>query len=83
MPNAANKPAPVSAPVIRAMSEVVREKLIAPVSRLGGIASATTAPRSPMSEGRTSPDTAARIRTTKGLSTPAKASAISIAATIA
>ena len=83
MPNAANKPAPVSAPVIRAMSEVVREKLIAPVRRLAGIVSAITAPRSPMSDGRTRPDTAARIRTTNGLSTPANASAISTAATIA
>ena len=83
MPNAANMPAPDSAPVIRAMSDVVREKLIAPVRRLGGIVSATTAPRSPMSDGRTRPDTAAMISTSTGLRTPANANAISRAATAA
>ena len=37
MPSAANSPAPLSAPAMRAVSIVVRETLIAPISRSGGM----------------------------------------------
>ena len=55
MPNSANTPAPVSAPATRAESEVVREMPMAAVSRSAGMVSATSATRTPRSEGRTMP----------------------------
>ena len=55
MPIAANMPAPVSEPKMRAVSEVVRAIPIAAVSEAGGTVSAISAPRSPMSDGRTRP----------------------------
>jgi hypothetical protein len=83
MPMTANRPAPVSAPKMRAVSMVVRAIPIAGVSRFGGIMSAIIAPRSPMSEGRTRPVTAASASTTPGCSAPTKASVITAPATIA
>ncbi len=83
MPIAANRPAPVSAPKMRAVSEVVRAMPIAAVSEAGGMVSAISAPRSPMSDGRTRPVSAASTSTIVGLSVPVKASVISVAATSA
>jgi hypothetical protein len=83
MPNAANSPAPASAPAMRAESDVVREIPIALVSRSNGIVSAVNAPRNPMSEGRTIPVSAARQQTSNGVSAPANARIIRVAATAA
>ena len=55
MPSAANSPAPLSAPAIRAVSIVVRETLMAPINRSCGMMLATSAPRTPRSDGRTRP----------------------------
>ena len=83
MPIAANMPAPVSAPKMRAVSEVVRAIPIAAVSDAGGMVSAMSAPRSPMSDGRTTPVSAASTSTMVGCSVPVKARTIRIAATSA
>ena len=63
MPSAANKPAPLSAPANFAVSIVVREMLIAPISWSCGMMVATSAPRTPRSDGRTRPITATMMRT--------------------
>ena len=63
MPSAANNPAPESAPAMRAVSMVVRETLIAPIRRSCGMMVATSAPRTPRSDGRTSPISTAMTRT--------------------
>ena len=63
MPSAANNPAPLSAPAMRAVSIVVREMLIAPISWLCGMMVATSALRTPRSDGRTMPMTAATANT--------------------
>ena len=63
MPRLANNPAPDSAPAIRAVSIVVREMLIAPISRSCGMMVATSAPRTPRSDGRTRPMIATMIIT--------------------
>ena len=55
MPRAANRPVPLSAPAIRAVSIVVRDTLIAPTIWSGGMMSATSAPRTPRSDGRIRP----------------------------
>ena len=83
MPNSANTPAPASAPATRAESLVVRAMLIAPISRSLGIVSATSAPRTPRSEGRTSPASVAMMITSSGVTTPANASTIRTAASSA
>ncbi len=56
---------------------------MAAVSDVGGMVSAISAPRSPMSEGRTSPVIADSTSTIDGRSVPVKASTIRIAATSA
>ena len=66
---------------MRAESEVVREIPMALVSRPTGMVSAISAPRSPMSEGRTRPVTAASRQMSSGVSAPAKARTIKVAAT--
>ena len=63
MPSAANNPAPESAPAMRAVSIVVRDTLIAPISRSCGMMVATSAPRTPRSDGRTSPIKPAIMKT--------------------
>ena len=63
MPSAANNPAPLSAPAIRAVSIVVREMLIAPINWSCGMMVATSAPRTPRSDGRTMPIRAATMKT--------------------
>ena len=77
MPNSARTPAPASAPATRAESLVVRAMLIAPISRSAGIVSATSAPRTPMSDGRTRPASVAMTSTSRGVTAPANASTIS------
>ncbi len=76
MPNSAKTPAPASAPATRAESLVVRAMLIAPISRSFGIVSATSAPRTPMSDGRTSPASVAMMSTSSGVTALANAKAI-------
>ena len=68
---------------MRAVSEVVRAIPIAAVSEAGGMVSAISAPRSPMSDGRTRPVSADSPITIDGLSVPVKASVISMVATSA
>ena len=63
MPSAANSPAPDSAPAMRAVSMVVRETLIAPIRRSCGMMVATSAPRTPRSDGRTRPIRIAMMKT--------------------
>ena len=63
MPSDANSPAPLSAPAMRAVSIVVRETLIAPISRSCGMMVATSAPRTPRSDGRTRPMIATMMKT--------------------
>ncbi len=63
MPSAANNPAPLSAPAMRAVSIVVREMLIAPINWSRGMMVATSALRTPRSDGRTTPITAAITKT--------------------
>jgi hypothetical protein len=48
---------------MRAVSIVVLETLIAPINCAGGMMVATSAPRTPRSDGRTRPMTATMIRT--------------------
>jgi hypothetical protein len=83
MPSIATNPAPVSAPVIRAESWVVRWMLIAPISCEGGMVSPTSAVRMPMSEGRTRPSMAAITSTITGVTASMNASVISNVASTA
>ena len=80
MPNSANRPAPISAPMMRAASDVVREMPMAPISWSAGTMCATSAPRTPMSEGRTRPISPEMTKTIMGLNAPAQAMAIRVAA---
>ena len=66
MPSAANNPAPVKAPAMRALSCVVRATLMAPTSCAGGMMSASNAPRTPRSDGRIRPMIATMIMTLNG-----------------
>ena len=72
--------APVSAPATRAESEVVREMPMAAVSRSAGMVSATSATRTPRSEGRTMPIRPVMTSTEMGLKWPANAMAMRVAA---
>jgi len=67
----------------RAESCVVRWMLIAPISWAAGIVSATSAARIPMSEGRTSPTSAAMTNTWMGVRTSMKVNVISEVASVA
>ena len=68
---------------MRAESVVVRAMLIAAISRSDGMVSATSALRTPISEGRIAPISAAMIRTIIGVTAPAKAKVIKVAASSA
>ena len=74
MPRAANSLAPVNAPAMRALSCVVRDRLMAPTSCAAGMISASNAPRTPRSEGRIRPITATMIMTLSGAKWPVSAS---------
>ena len=63
MPSAANMPAPVRAPAMRAESIVVRDRLMALTRYACGMVLATSAPRTPRSDGRISPKIDARMKT--------------------
>ena len=80
MPSAANKPVPLNAPAMRALSCVVRDTLIAPTSRSGGMMSASSAPRTPRSEGRTIPMIATMIMTLSGVRCPVNVSIMMVVA---
>ncbi len=83
MPSVANRPAPVSAPAMRAESDVMRDIPIAPVNCSCGTVSAINAARRPRSDGRTSPIAATSTSTITGVSAPAKASVIRVVAMVA
>ena len=83
MPNAANMPEPASAPPTRAKSEVVREMPMAATSWSLGMLSATSAMRTPRSDGRTKPLRPAMMNTSSGVNAPAKATAMRMAASAA
>ena len=83
MPSVATSPAPVSAPMMRAESWVVRDMLIAPIKRPAGMVSPINATRIPMSEGRTMPISVAMMITCSGVRMPVKASVISAVASTA
>ena len=73
MPKAAMKPAPSSAPQMRAESCVVREIPSAATRCCAGRVELIRALRMPMSDGRTTPASAATHSTTVGCSLPMKA----------
>ena len=83
MPTAANRPAPVSAPASRAVSMVVRDTLIAVVRCWCGMVLATSAPRTPRSDGRMMPSSVARTKTYVGVSRPVSVSVIMVSASAA
>ncbi len=73
MPSNANNPVPVNAPAMRAVSCVVRDTLIAPTSWAAGMMSASSAPRTPRSEGRIRPMIETMIMTLSGARWPVSA----------
>ena len=66
--------------MMRAASSVVREMPMAPVSSSAGTMCAASAQRTPRSEERTRPISPTMQKTASGLSAPASATAISVAA---
>ena len=83
MPRNATKPAPVSAPITRALSALMRSIPIAPINSGEGMPAAISAFRMPISEGRTRPHSKATPQTSQGESSPAMAQAVSTAASTA
>ena len=83
MPSMATPAVPVSAPITRALSEVVREIPSARISRPGGMVWPTSTWRITLSDGLISPAMPAMVNTCHACSEPLQISAVSTAASSA